>query len=471
MNIGQIKVKIKELQANLQNETVIKELETKQFDLNNFDKTLANFYKNIEQEKDEHLLNELVKKINEQVEYTNKRDFPYYSHQFRNNAKFLITNIPIEINEDKQEENLIEDIEISEEEFTNRYNKLIELLNFEDVEANLILETVSQRKPFKVYKTKTKSLAIYAESSEKPMNIAHDRLLEVAFGRKKPTYASYENILISKIFDNTIFEFIQHDSLDKSLIEAMKDKLLKNENELIIVKNELEKIQEENKTLDENKQQFNNIIEKAQTLDSKIKAAEDKAKLGASTSYWKTKQDSHKKKFYIFGGISITLILLLISILSYIINSHYNQVNEKNKTQISPSQSQKITKVESNTNKEKKNLKEPEKITSKNSDSISSLTFDFSKIGWYALMIFASSSIFWIIRITVKIALSNLHLSEDAYERVVMIQTYLSFIQEGEIEEKDKELILSSLFRQSNIGIIKDESSVTITDIISAVKK
>ena len=97
--------------------------------------------------------------------------------------------------------------------------------------------------------------------------------------------------------------------------------------------------------------------------------------------------------------------------------------------------------------------------------------FDYSKLAWYILMIFASSSAFWIIRITVKIALSNLHLSEDANERVVMIQTYLSFINEGQINENDKNLILSSLFRSSNIGIIKDESSVTVADIIMAFKK
>ena len=39
------------------------------------------------------------------------------------------------------------------------------------------------------------------------------------------------------------------------------------------------------------------------------------------------------------------------------------------------------------------------------------------------------------------------------------------------LDKKDKELILSSLFRPSNIGIIQDESSVTVTDIITAFKK
>jgi uncharacterized membrane protein len=106
-----------------------------------------------------------------------------------------------------------------------------------------------------------------------------------------------------------------------------------------------------------------------------------------------------------------------------------------------------------------------------NEENSKAFNFDYSKLAWYILMIFASSSAFWIIRITVKIALSNLHLSEDAHERVVMIQTYLSFVKEGQIDENDKNLILSSLFRPSNIGIIKDESSVTVADIITAFKK
>jgi len=47
----------------------------------------------------------------------------------------------------------------------------------------------------------------------------------------------------------------------------------------------------------------------------------------------------------------------------------------------------------------------------------------------------------------------------------------LSFIQEGQIDEKDKNIILSSLFRPANAGIIKDESSVTVADIVMPFKK
>lgn len=187
-----------------------------------------------------------------------------------------------------------------------------------------------------------------------------------------------------------------------------------------VMQDKLEKIQKDNLDIEKKTKQFHEIFEKAKSLDSTIKAVVEKAELGASTSHWGKKRTNHKTKFFWFSAISVVLIIVLMCALFYFVARH---------------------------------------------------SFDLSTLSLYVFIIFASSSVFWIIRITVKIALSNLHLSEDAYERFVMIQTYLSFVQEGEIDEKDKELILSSLFRPSNIGIIKDESSVTVTDIITAFKK
>ena len=206
------------------------------------------------------------------------------------------------------------------------------------------------------------------------------------------------------------------------------------------------------------------IFEKSKSLDSRIKAAEDKAKLGSSISYWKEKQKNHRNKFFIFSTLSIILIGVLIFVLFYLLNTHNLQIN----TEINSSSQSTIN---NDINLKKEIEVESKKITSEDLNKNSSLYLDYSKLAWFALMIFASSSALWIIRISVKIALSNLHLSEDANERVVMIQTYLSFVQEGQIEEKDKEIILTSLFRPSNIGIIKDESSVTVMDILTAFKK
>lgn len=53
-----------------------------------------------------------------------------------------------------------------------------------------------------------------------------------------------------------------------------------------------------------------------------------------------------------------------------------------------------------------------------------------------------------------------------------MIKTYLSLMKEGNtLVENDKKIMIESIFRATNHGIVKDESSVTVTDIISSFKK
>jgi hypothetical protein len=53
-----------------------------------------------------------------------------------------------------------------------------------------------------------------------------------------------------------------------------------------------------------------------------------------------------------------------------------------------------------------------------------------------------------------------------------MIRTYLSLLKEGEsFEKEDKKVMLDNIFRPTNFGIISDETSVTLTDVISSLKK
>lgn len=66
----------------------------------------------------------------------------------------------------------------------------------------------------------------------------------------------------------------------------------------------------------------------------------------------------------------------------------------------------------------------------------------------------------WIVRLLVRMFLSNLHLSEDAAERRTMILTYLSMSREGsQFEAKDKNLILQHLFRSASDGLVKDDAA------------
>jgi hypothetical protein len=65
---------------------------------------------------------------------------------------------------------------------------------------------------------------------------------------------------------------------------------------------------------------------------------------------------------------------------------------------------------------------------------------------------------FWFIRLLVRIFLSNIHLENDASERVTMAKTYLALIRDGSFEGKEHiGTILAALFRPTGDGIVKDE--------------
>ena len=73
-----------------------------------------------------------------------------------------------------------------------------------------------------------------------------------------------------------------------------------------------------------------------------------------------------------------------------------------------------------------------------------------------------------IMKILVKIML----LAINANERVIMLNTYLLLLKDGKgFEQDDRKVILDNIFRQTNHGIIKDETSVTVADIVSSFKK
>ena len=66
---------------------------------------------------------------------------------------------------------------------------------------------------------------------------------------------------------------------------------------------------------------------------------------------------------------------------------------------------------------------------------------------------------FWVLRLLVRIFLSNLHLENDAAERVTMVKTYLALIRDGKLSSDSENLkaVLAALFRPTGDGIVKDE--------------
>lgn len=73
-------------------------------------------------------------------------------------------------------------------------------------------------------------------------------------------------------------------------------------------------------------------------------------------------------------------------------------------------------------------------------------------------MILLGGLAFWFLRILSKIFLSQLHAWSDAQERVVMVKTYLSLLQDEKgLDANDRRLVLEALFRPAPTGIIKDD--------------
>ncbi len=79
---------------------------------------------------------------------------------------------------------------------------------------------------------------------------------------------------------------------------------------------------------------------------------------------------------------------------------------------------------------------------------------------YWRLGVMIAAGIFgvWVIRILVRLFLSHVHLLADANERVTMAQTYLSLLRsDGGLPEKDRQLILQTLFRPASSGVVKDD--------------
>jgi hypothetical protein len=82
---------------------------------------------------------------------------------------------------------------------------------------------------------------------------------------------------------------------------------------------------------------------------------------------------------------------------------------------------------------------------------------EYWRIG--SFLLFASLGI-WIVRIFVRLLLSNIHLRTDADERVTMIQTFLALASDGKIDtEKSLLIILEALFRPASTGVVRDDAA------------
>ncbi len=348
-----------------------------------------------------------------------------------------------------------DEIKITREEFSKRYDKLIDLLNTSEENPNLVLRTKVRNKVFKVFRSKNNAIVFIGGEEKTGMPVSKEKLMEVAFENREPSYKSYEPIIVEKIFDNTIFDEIQKEDFKEDLknsttngrriqqLEDDKDKLYGEIKQLENQLNDKSELFENVKVIYEESASIKAEFENAKN------AALSEIKTNASKEFWEEQIEFYSKRYTKYLWIAIIASLLLVfSIfqidLGFAADAKAEIVKTVDVSQVKSSSG--IDKVQSGL-----------------------MNIDFIKYGFMILLI---SLAIWIIRIVMKIALSSYHLSIDAKERVTMIKTYLALIKEGNaLEENDKKIMIESIFRQTTHGIVQDENSVTVTDIISSFKR
>jgi len=148
---------------------------------------------------------------------------------------------------------------------------------------------------------------------------------------------------------------------------------------------------------------------------------EEKLKLEKPAEYWKTRSHDLKVQGSYALGVLILLLLMVCRSLGYIL------------------------------------VTSPEQIyASWFSDDKS------AAIRWRVVYAILISFADYIIRSVNKYMFSSFHLSRDCEERHTLTSFYLSLLQDSKVDEKDRQLIMQSLFSRADTGLLKDDSSETM---------
>jgi hypothetical protein len=65
-------------------------------------------------------------------------------------------------------------------------------------------------------------------------------------------------------------------------------------------------------------------------------------------------------------------------------------------------------------------------------------------------------------RAITKVMFSSFHLARDSEERNTLTYFYLSLVNDSKIDEKDRHLVVQSLFSRADTGLLKEDSSPTM---------
>ncbi len=69
------------------------------------------------------------------------------------------------------------------------------------------------------------------------------------------------------------------------------------------------------------------------------------------------------------------------------------------------------------------------------------------------------------IRVFSKLSFSSYHLSRDSEERRQLTMVYLALLKKDAITDKEKQIVLQSIFSRTDTGLLGDDSSPTMPNI------
>lgn len=75
----------------------------------------------------------------------------------------------------------------------------------------------------------------------------------------------------------------------------------------------------------------------------------------------------------------------------------------------------------------------------------------------------------YLINYFVRLSISSFHLSKDAKERYQLTYVYLAMISENNIDNKDREIVLQSLFSRADTGLLKNDGAPTMPNSIQSL--
>ncbi len=96
--------------------------------------------------------------------------------------------------------------------------------------------------------------------------------------------------------------------------------------------------------------------------------------------------------------------------------------------------------------------------------------FSLQSVKGALLIGIAISTFVYLLRISIKLTLSNYHLAVDAKERLQLSHFYLAMLKEGGLEKEDRNLVLQALFGRADSGLLQGDSGPTLPIDISTLK-